>query len=167
MIKPLTLTLALDNNDLEYFNALRQKHFPVERNFINAHLTLFHALPNELTVINNVSELSKNKFSFTISVTSLLSIGNGVAFKMESPELMQVHATLQKKWLEFLSNQDKQKLWPHITIQNKVPASEAKELLDALQKNFEPFSMPAKGLQLWEYLNGPWKFVEAFYFKTR
>ncbi len=168
MIKPpLILTLALDKYDLDYFNSLRQKYFPAERNFIDAHLTLFHALANELTVSSTVKEICSNQASFVMAVTALVSIGNGVAFTIESRELMQLHKSLQNKWLEFLSNQDKQKLWPHITIQNKVPANEAKYVLKELQKNFEPFSLPAKGLQLWEYLNGPWRFVDEFLFDAK
>ncbi len=164
MKPPLILTLALDKNDFNYFNSLRQKYFPAERNFIDAHLTLFHALANELTVTNTVKEICNNHSSFITTVKALVSIGNGVAFTIESQELMQLHKSLQNKWLEFLSNQDKQKLWPHITIQNKVPANEAKYVLNELQKNFRPFSLPAKGLQLWEYLNGPWRFVDEFLF---
>ena len=163
---PLILTLAMIDSDLNYFNSLRQKHFPAERNFLDAHLTLFHALPNEPTLINTVKELCETRSIFTIQVKAVVSIGNGVAFKMESLELMQLHKTLQNQWQAFLTNQDKQKLWPHITIQNKVPATEANELLATLQKSFMPFSFPAKGLQLWEYLNGPWEFIEAFSFRT-
>lgn len=167
MKPPLILTLALDKYDLDYFNSLRQKYFPANRNFIDAHFTLFHALANELTVSSTVTKICSNQASFVMNVTALVSIGNGVAFKIESRELMQLHKTLQNKWLEFLSNQDKQKLWPHITIQNKVPANEAKYVLSELQKNFRPFSLPAKGLQLWEYLNGPWRFVDEFLFNAK
>ncbi len=167
MIKPpLILTLAIEKNDFNYFNSLRQKYFPAERNFIDAHLTLFHALANQLTVSSTVKEICSNQSAFVMTVKALVSIGNGVAFKIESPELMLLHKTLQNKWIEFLSNQDKQKLWPHITIQNKVPANEAKDLLNELQKNFKPFLLPAKGLHLWEYLNGPWKLVDEFLFSA-
>ncbi len=167
MIKPtLILTVAMAESDLNYFSSLRQKYFPAERNFLQAHLTLFHALPNEPALINTVKELCETISAFMIQVKSLVSIGNGVAFKMESFELMQLHKTLQNQWQAFLTNQDKHKLWPHITIQNKVIATEANELLAALQKDFKSFRVPAEGLQLWEYLNGPWKSVEAFSFKT-
>lgn len=168
MKPPLILTtLRLDKHDFNYFNSLRQKYFPAERNFIDAHLTLFHALANELTVTNTVKEICGHQSSFVITVKALVSIGNGVAFTIESQELMQLHKSLQNKWLEFLSNQDKQKLWPHITIQNKVPVNEAKCVLNELQKNFKPFFLPAKGLQLWEYLNGPWRFVDEFLFDAK
>jgi len=167
MIKPpLILTLALTDKDSAYFNTLRQKYFPKERNFIDAHLTLFYALPYELTVIDTVKAWCSNQEGFMIEVKEPVSIGKGVAFKLASEELMLMHKSLQVKWFDFLSLQDRHKIWPHITVQNKVTAIEERELLDELKKEFSPFAMPATGLQLWEYLNGPWKFIGRFDFKV-
>ena len=42
---PLVLTLVLDAQSFAFFDGLRRRHFPPERNVIAAHLTLFHALP--------------------------------------------------------------------------------------------------------------------------
>lgn len=166
MPKPsLILTLAIGDQAFDFFNALRKKHFPPERNFINAHLTLFHALPNEEAIDRAVKGITDTQTSFYVTVKEPVSIGKGVAFKMESPELMQLHKTLQNKWLDFLSLQDRQKLWPHITVQNKVPAHQAQQLLAELKNGFNPFTVPVTGLQLWEYLNGPWGFVEEYVFK--
>jgi hypothetical protein len=55
-------------------------------------------------------------------------------------------------------------LWPHITIQNKVPATDAKDLLETLKTSSHPLSATATGLQLWEYLDGPWRLLEEFAF---
>ena len=165
MNPPLILTLKLDKYDLDYFTALRQKHFPPEQNFIDAHLTLFHALPNQPIIIETGKEVAGNNFPFTLAVNSLVSIGNGVAFKIESRELLQLHKGLQSAWLEFLSPQDRQKLWPHITVQNKVPAAQASTVLAELSTNFQPFMIEAKGLELWEYLNGPWRMVDHVDFR--
>lgn len=157
---PLIITLAVETSSFLYFNTLRKKHFPPERNFIDAHLTLFHALPNEKAIGSAVKGIADTQPSFYLTVTEPVSIGKGVAFKIESPELMQMHKTLQNKWLDFLSPQDRQKLWPHITVQNKVPAQQAQQLLAELKNGFTPFTTQATGLQVWEYLNGPWRFVE-------
>lgn len=40
------LTLHLDPTAQSRFEALRQRHYPPERNQIPAHLTLFHTLPD-------------------------------------------------------------------------------------------------------------------------
>jgi hypothetical protein len=43
--QPLILTLKMDERSQERFDRLRERHFPPERNYLNAHLTLFHKLP--------------------------------------------------------------------------------------------------------------------------
>jgi hypothetical protein len=161
---PLILTLALEPGAFQFFNELRQKHFPADRNFIDAHLTLFHALPNEPAINHTIKELSCRVMPFTLDVVEPTSIGNGVAYKIASRELMGIHKALQDKWIDLLSRQDRQKLWPHITVQNKAGFMEAQRLLQQLKMGFTPFSAAATGLQLWEYLNGPWKLVEHFTF---
>ena len=165
MIKPpLILTLALDTEGFQFFQALRQQHFPPERNFIDAHLTLFHALPNEDHIIAAVKDAGSHYAPFVLAVTKPVSIGNGVAFKIDSPELIQLHKELQNTWFELLTMQDRQTLWPHITIQNKVPSIKAQSLLGELKGNFTSFTVQAKGLQIWEYLNGPWKPIQTVHF---
>lgn len=42
---PLIVTLGLDADAAAFFDALRRAHFPTERSFLPAHLTLFHRLP--------------------------------------------------------------------------------------------------------------------------
>lgn len=165
MIKPpLILTLSIEKEAFLFFNALRKKHFPAALNFIDAHLTLFHALPDENKITDTVQDVSNQQMTFELNITDVVSIGKGAAYKIKSNELMQLHKALQNKWQHVLSPQDRQKLWPHITVQNKVPVQQAKQLLDELKNSFTPFSTPATGLQLWEYLNGPWKLVKYFAF---
>ena len=43
-MQPLIVTLALDEAAEARFDGLRQEHFPLERNHLRAHVTLFHAL---------------------------------------------------------------------------------------------------------------------------
>ena len=94
----------------------------------------------------------------------VMSIGNGVAFKMESKRLQEIHLGLQKRWWNYLTPQDKQGLWPHITVQNKVPALEAKKLQAELAKDFKVFEISGLGFDLWEYHGGPWRHVQTFLF---
>lgn len=164
MENSLILTVLLDKNSQEYFDILRSKHFPKEINYLNAHLTLFHKLTASHNVLETIESFSANQKVFQMNVISVSSIGNGVAFKIESPELQAIHAALQTAFVDFLIPQDKQKLWPHITIQNKVPPAVAKALKEKIEKDFRPFPVIAEGLVLWEYLNGPWKLYKIFYF---
>ncbi len=77
---------------------------------------------------------------------------------------MQLHGFLQQQWQPWLIPQDRHKLWPHITIQNKVAPATAKALQQELAQNFTPFTAWGTGLSLWEYLGGPWKHLLDFPF---
>ncbi len=149
-----------------FFDVLRKQHFPAERNFLDAHLMLFHQLPpNGKGIVEDIKAIVKEYQNMPLQVSGISSIGNGVAYKIESDLLQQLHKHLQTKWQQWLIPQDKNKLWPHITIQNKVSPEKAKQLLQELSDKFKPFEIQATGLSLWEYQGGPWKFIETFNFK--
>ena len=164
-LNPLLLTLNIDTESQIFFDALRKKHFPPERNFLKAHLMLFHKLPaDEPQIIIDIKEIVKNHKRLQLQVFGIASIGNGVAYKIESELMQQIHKHLQNRWQQWLIPQDTAKLWPHITIQNKVLPTTAKTLLKELSADFKPFEIDGTGLGLWEYLNGPWGFVKSFDF---
>ncbi|MDQ3278182.1 MAG: 2'-5' RNA ligase family protein [Bacteroidota bacterium] len=163
---PLIVTLALDEHSFLYFNALRQQYFPPAINYLAAHLTLFHHLPaNEPAVFDDLETWCRAYAPFSLQVTGVRSIGKGVAFTIESPTLLALHKTMQVKWQQWLKPQDKQKLWPHITVQNKVSPQVAKETLQTLQASFQPFAPKALGFQLWTYLGGPWEAIKSYPFQ--
>jgi 2'-5' RNA ligase len=163
---PLIVTLALDERSQSYFNQLRKKYFPEERNFLEAHLTLFHKLPGEeLPIISQtLIEVSQANQDLSLEVTEVKSIGRGVAFVLESERLMVIHRQLSQRWHNWLTPQDQQKLWPHVTVQNKVSPQEAQHTLEQLSLSFDPFTVTSTGLQLWEYRGGPWEFVRMYPF---
>lgn len=165
MSRTLILTLLINKEAEEYFTNLRKLHFPSKINYLDAHLTLFHNLPQHQPVYETLDLMCAQQQSFLMEVSAVRSIGNGVAFKIESEVLQQIHADLQHSLKEFLIPQDKQKLWPHITIQNKVPAEQAKALATSLSDEFEPFKITAEGFVLWAYLDGPWKRHTHYSFK--
>ena len=165
MPNPLILTLLINKEADEYFTELRNRHFPASINYLRAHLTLFHNLPDDQEVHKCISTCCLNYSSFIMEVAEIRSIGNGVAFKIQSEILMQLHAELQSNFKEFLIPQDKQRLWPHITIQNKVQAAAANQLATQLKQDFNPFSIEAEGIIVWEYLNGPWSLIQEYRFE--
>jgi 2'-5' RNA ligase len=99
-----------------------------------------------------------------LQITGLVSLGKGVAYKIESRKLVSLHKELQHTWLPHLTPQDQQGLRPHITIQNKVSLAEAKQLHQQLNEVFTPFTALNVGLILWKYLNGPWQLYRQFRF---
>ena len=166
---PLILTLALDATSAAFFNELRQQHFPPERNYLDSHLTLFHQLPAaEIDSITaTLEEISQQYHSLHTQVSEVRLLGRGVAYRIESRLLQQLHRQLQKKWQPYLTAQDQQRLWPHVTVQNKVDASVAQALHEQLSADFEPFEAVGEGLRLWEYHGGPWRLQQSFAFKQQ
>lgn len=164
---PLIVTLKLDDSTFEFFDELRQKNFPPERNFLSAHVTLFHHLPGEM--IEGISDFletiasAQNEFSLVFPKFRFL--GKGTAIEIESAELIALRKNLADEWNKFLTNQDKQKFQPHITIQNKVAPDEAKILFEEIKENWITKQGTAIGLQVWHYRGGPWELAKEFAFR--
>jgi 2'-5' RNA ligase len=159
---PLILTLKTDESSQRFFNEMRNIHFPPQRNFLQAHLTLFHQLPNDKETFQVLTKL--NLSCFEMEVSGLINLGAGVAYKIQSPELNVLRKELSISFNDCLIPQDKQGFRAHITIQNKTTPEQARALLAKLSKDFEPFVVIAKGLDLWEYLGGPWRYKMGYNF---
>jgi 2'-5' RNA ligase len=161
-IPPLILTLKLEQPAFERLDALRRAHFPPERNVIPAHLTLFHALPGdqETAIRETLRSLCATTPVLRLRFPTLRLLGRGVAVGVESPELIPLRRQLASLWSGWLSAQDRQGFRPHITVQNKVTAEQARELYAALVAGWQPFEVAGEGLLLWRYLGGPWERVD-------
>ena len=159
---PLILTLRLDPQSQVRFNTLRKTHFPPGRNFLDAHLTLFHHLNNCRQTIDTIKDIDHP--TFTLKTTDLKFLGAGVAYTVESEELRNIRNQLAKALQDQLIPQDRQGYRPHITIQNKVSPESAKLLLKELKTNFHSMTITALGLDLWQYLGGPWQHHSFFPF---
>jgi 2'-5' RNA ligase len=165
-ISPLILTLRLDQTTFEQANTLRQQYFPPARNIIPAHLTLFHALPGnqDIAITQQLQVLCSQTSTITLDLPKLRFLGNGISIEIEAPELVALRQTLAKTWSNWLSAQDRQGYRPHITIQNKVAAADAKRLYEQLMEGWQPMSGYGEGLQLWHYRGGPWELASEFFF---
>lgn len=159
---PLILTLRLDQESQSFFNGQRELYFPPSINLLKAHLTLFHQLPDNQFTYDILQNLEYQVFE--LSVTGLLNIGYGVAYKIESAELKALHHKFKNYFNAILIPQDKQGFRPHITIQNKVNPTNALQLYQKLSKEFLPMVLQAEGLDLWRYLKGPWQHVKYYNF---
>ena len=155
---PLIATLTIDPDQQRRFDELRRTHFPRARTVIGAHVTLFHALPGELQA-EVLAELrhAGTRAAFDVEVTDVVSLGRGVAYRLQSRELADVHAHLRRRFADVLTAQDAQPFRPHITVQNKVDPATAKATLAELAAAFAPHPVRATGLALWRYVDGPWE----------
>jgi 2'-5' RNA ligase len=163
---PLILTLQLDERSFAFFDDQRRCYFPPERNFIPAHLTLFHALPGEhlAKVQKDIEALVSKHQPFTLQVTGLRTLGRGVAYTLTSPDLTEIRRRLAATWNDWLKPQDRQNHNPHVTVQNKVDPTQARALLEDLRESFQPFEAEAIALDLWWYRGGPWENARSFPF---
>jgi len=152
------LTAEMDDDSFAWLNGLRQAHFPVERNFLPAHLTLFHRLsPAQIARLRSIEA---PRTPVELCFDRIVFLGFGVAIRARSADLERLRNTAQAAIGGELSRQDRQTWKPHVTVQNKVPAETARKLQRMLEDEFAERTGVATGLLVWEYLGGPWTLAE-------
>ncbi|BDA84197.1 hypothetical protein Sa4125_17390 [Aureimonas sp. SA4125] len=163
---PLILTLRFDDASFAHFHGMRRRHFPPERNFIPAHLTLFHHLPGDryAEIAEAVASRAARLEPFPLAIRGLRFLGQGTAYAIDSPPLAALRGEFAARWAPHLTRQDMQGFRPHVTIQNKVPPPASRTLFEALSASFLPFEATATGLLLWHYRGGPWEAAGEFAF---
>jgi len=168
MAGALIVTAELGPEDFSWLEDLRRAHFPVERNQLAAHLTMFHALPP-----SSETEMRGRLSAFASSrppqawIQGLMNLGGGVAYRVVSPELDAIRAELAHDLRGLLSAQDSGGWRPHVTIQNKVAPKIAKGLIEQLERSFRPRPLAISGLGLHRYLGGPWERLGIYPFRGR
>ncbi len=163
---PLILTARLDDVSFAHFQAMRQRHFPPARNHIPAHLTLFHHLPGDRIgwIAQELDRVARDSAPMTGRVSGLRFLGKGVAYDLDCPEIERLRAQLSGIFADHLTPQDRQRIRPHVTIQNKAAPADARRLYDDLSAGFQAFPFTATGFLLWRYRGGPWDAAGAFPF---
>ena len=118
--RPLIITAQIQNDAQLFFNAKREQHFPLERNYLEAHLTLFHKLPGEkLNEIEKILTRYTNQIApISARAENIMFMGFGSAFNIDFPQLISIRENLAREWVDVLTPQDSQKFRPHITFQN-------------------------------------------------
>jgi hypothetical protein len=165
-LAPIIVTALFAGGDQAFFEAERRAYFPPERNQLAAHLTMFHHLPPTLA-----AELRQRLVAETRGVpppaariADVMSLGRGVAYRIDSPELAAIRARLADAFAGLLTPQDAGGWRAHVTVQNKVEPAEAKALLAALRGGFRPRPVAIAGLAAWWYRGGPWEMLSRHMF---
>jgi len=164
---PIILTAQMGKSDQKWANALRNQYFPRERNFIDAHITLFHHLPpGHLPEIKTrIKTIVREYTRPDTMLTQLMLLGRGVAYRIESPDLLAMRGELARDFHGLLIPQDQASPRLHITVQNKVEPKEAKALYEELSADFEPRPLGIIGLSAFYYRGGPWEAIGDFPFR--
>jgi hypothetical protein len=163
---PIIVTALMGNADAAAFDALRRRYFPPERNQLAAHLTMFHHLPPNLgpELRQRLGEATHAPRPHT-EAAGLIDLGGGVAVRIVSPALEAIRAYLADAFRFLLTPQDKAGWRPHVTIQNKVPPSEARALRSRLEADFRARPVRIDGLAVWAYRDGLWAPVSRHMFR--
>jgi hypothetical protein len=166
MAGPLIVTAELGPTDQAWLNELRRRHYPVERNQLAAHLTMFHTLPPsaEQEVRHLLSRFASEEGPKAF-ISGVMNLGGGVAFRIASEELDRIRAELAKRFAGLLTAQDRAGWSAHVTIQNKVPPRDARALVQALGNQFDRRPVEIAGLGLHRYLGGPWETLRTYPFR--
>lgn len=165
--RPLILTAQLPKDMHRWATALRTKHFPPERNYLEAHVTLFHALPKqcEQEACDLLKSIVAELAPPDARLIGLMSLGGGTALKLESPAILRIRDQIADHFHGMLTNQDQHRPRLHVTIQNKVTSKDAKALQVELASHIEPRDFNFRGLALYHYLGGPWSLAKEFSFR--
>lgn len=156
------LTAQLDADSFAWLDGLRRAHFPPERNVLSAHLTMFHRLsPVQVARLQSVP-LPAAPLSLQFDGVMFLGFGN--ALRATSPALERLRAEVKTAVGDEVSRQDDQRWTPHVTIQNKAAAEDARALHAVLARDFRSRMASVHGLDIFEYLGGPWRLAQSLPF---
>lgn len=164
---PLILTAELPPDLHRWATKLRRAYFPPERNFLEAHVTLFHALPpqveDELRTV--LVRLAAEIAPPSARLEGLMNLGRGTALRLASPALLDLRGVITEHFRGMLTAQDQHPPRLHVTIQNKVAPEQARQLQKALAGMVTPRDFAVPGLGLHRYRGGPWEQVRRFAFR--
>ncbi len=163
------MTATMGASDFAWADALRQKHYPVEKNQLPAHITLFHHLPpqglNEIARL--VKKMAKEHWCPPCTLMEVTQFDGGVAYRLSSPQLLKLRQFFAESFHGLLVQQDQQKPRFHITVQNKAAPVESKKLYRTLSEQFEPRPFEISGLALFYYMEGPWEKIGSWRFRGK
>ncbi len=151
------LTLKLDDPSFAILQEWRNRHFPSRLNRIRAHLTLLHtSTAKQVCRLQASWRIFERLGPIRLKYAAPLFLGHGVAISVDSVELHSLRAQLLEEMSGNLTRQDQQPFRPHVTIQNKAGAVEAKALYASMCSCFEPWRGLGTAVLIWQYLDGPW-----------
>ncbi len=156
---PIIVTALFGKADQAWFDNLRRRHFPPERNHLAAHLTMFHHLPPSVAeeLKHRLSGQTRRMPAPEAHLGTPYSLGRGVAYRIVSPALEHLRAGIADAFAGLLTPQDQAGWRPHVTVQNKVEPAAAKALLAQLGAEHRTRSLAIIGIGTWWYRGGPWE----------
>ncbi|ETS81089.1 hypothetical protein PFICI_06091 [Pestalotiopsis fici W106-1] len=184
------LTLLTDGQHNAEMSALRRQWFPAKLRKVDAHVTLFHALPaSRLEQVRaDIGAVAARTARFPVRAQprGVFRMGKGVGVEMDRESLARVRALregLRVRWNNeerevdqdgtdhgeggWLSEQDARRGWKgHYTVMNKEnDRARMEACYKELSHDWKGSKGVVGGLTLWKYDKGWWKKSQDFHFK--
>jgi hypothetical protein len=156
---PLILTLTLDKASHQFLTGLRSKYFPPHRNFLSAHVTLFHAIsPQRIQELDGyLNDICKEQKGWEVFIGEPKKMGKGgvMVSVRERPsgtieaireELVSNLKRNTQRDQEKLTDQDQRRMGkPHVTVLNKAESEEqVTKCLQEVEEEFEKLKQPGQ-----------------------
>jgi len=156
---PFIVTGELPGDVLAWADGLRKAHFPPERNWLAAHVTLFHAFAPSLReeLRGLLGQLAGEFAPPAARIDGLMDLGTGTALAVRSPGLLAIRAAIAERFHGALTAQDNAPPRLHITIQNKVTRAQARALQAELGPMLRTREFAFSGLGLHLYQRPHWQ----------
>ena len=166
---PFIVTAEMPLDIFSWANSLRTEHFPPERNWLKAHVTLFHNMAPSLReeLPRFLARLAGEFAPPEAEQNGLMDLGGGTALAIRSPAMLAIREQISEHFWAMLTKQDQGGKKLHITIQNKVPRDAALALQAELAPRLQPRRFAFTGLGLHLYTNPHWEEVGVWKFRGR
>lgn len=163
---PFIVTAELPADIFSWANGLRAAHFPRERNWLKAHVTLFHSFAPSLReeLPRFLARMAAEFAPPQAEVTGLMDLGGGTAIALNSPDLLAVRGRVADHFWDMLTRQDQGGKRLHITVQNKVDRATAQALQIALAPQIALRRFRFTGLGLHAYIGPHWEPISTWSF---
>ena len=169
MPMPFIVTAELPPEVLAWADALRRAHFPPERNWLKAHVTLFHAFAPSLRdeLQGMLGGIAAEFAPVEARIDGLMNLGAGTALAIHSPAMLAVRQRIADHFHGALTAQDAHRPRLHITIQNKVAKQAATALQAELGPSLAPRNFRFRGFGLHRYCNPHWEAAGTWPFRGK
>ncbi len=166
---PFIVTAELPVDIFAWANGLRAEHFPPERNFLKAHVTLFHSFAPSLReeLPRYLSRMAAEFAPPAADLNGLMDLGGGTALAIRSPAMLAIRQLIADHFWDMLTKQDQGGKKLHITVQNKVSRADALALQVKLADRIQPRSFAFTGLGLHIYRRPHWEAVNTWKFRGK
>ncbi len=156
---PFIVTAELPGDILAWADGLRRAHFPPERNWLQAHVTLFHALAPSLReeLRGLLGQVAGEFAPPSVRIEGLMNLGKGTAIALRSPTMLAIRERIAEHFHGALTALVAHLPRLHITIQNKVTPEAAKTLQRELAEAIPSRDFAFTGLGLHLYMGPHWE----------